>query len=485
MRHHSAISWARLCLVLLLAIATKRSTPALPSGTTLNIALDRLLSSIYPLNEPGAAIRVDRDGKTILRKGYGIADLKQNVPITPTTAFHVGSVTKQFTAVAILKLVEQGRLSLSDPVARFIPTISGTFTIEQLLTHTSGLRSFSQASGFTYWSRLRIAPTQILSVIQAEPRSFPPGLGWEYSDSGYFILGLVIERVSGKSYSRFIEDMILSPLGMKNTRVDDSAHAIRGMSAGYVINAGTYERAPYINMSVPYSAGAITSTVDDLAIWDRALYGERLIGRALLAKAFSPYLLPNGESTYYGYGWAINNFRGEALIEHGGRINGFECHIIRVPARRIFIAVLSNVLGRELSPDDVATKILMLMLTGAPQPPTVQLPPLVAQQYIGQYRLGESTNYDILRRQAKLVIRRGTGEERELLALGNDEFGFRDSFTRLHFSRDSDGTVSGLFVKTKYGGPRAATKLNLSSRRGAANRCTDTAPADQARIQLP
>jgi len=421
--------------------------------------IDQLVSSIYRSSEPGAAVLVKSGGRVILRKGYGKANLEWNAAVTTETVFRIGSITKQFTAVGILMLVQEGKIALDDPVSKFLPGINGTATVEHLLTHTSGLESLARSPGYSIWSSLNLKPDEVVGLFDSEPRGFQPGEGWKYSALGYILLGTIIEKVAGVPYRDFLRDKIFIPLGMKNTYYDDGVQIIHGRAAGYSFTRGEIRNAPYCNMAVISSAGSLASTIDDLALWDEALYGSRLVNGELLARAFIPYHLRDGRSTSYGYGWVIDKLYGETVVEHGGRINGFEAHLLRVPSQRIFICVLTNAFDRDPGPDYVATRILEEVL-GKRRDDFVELSIAQKGEYVGRYRFATMLDYSVLVIGNRLVLRRASGEERELVAVGVDQFRFRSSYSRVTFSRNGGGKVTGLIVKMKYGQELSAERLD-------------------------
>jgi len=427
-----------------------------PASDSISANLDRWLKDAYPADEPGAAILVRQEGVVFLRKGYGRASLEWPLPVSPDTVFRLASVTKQFTAVAVLMLVEDGYLSLDEPVSTYLPDIHEAATIEQLLTHTAGLESLERVPGYPIWSRAELSPREVVGLFQDQPRSFPPGAGWKYSDAGYVLLGLVIEATTGLPYGAFIRQRIFEPLGMTSSYYDTGYNLIPRRASGYRALSGMFEQASFRSMSTAFSAGALASTVDDLARWDDALYGETLVSRALLARAFTPYILPDGSSTSYGYGWLVERMNGETVLQHGGRIEGFEAHVIRVPSRRIFIAVLSNAIGREPAPDFVATRILREIEGSLEDRADVTIQQL--RDYVGIYRFDDAVQYQVVLNGHRLMMRNESGAEREFVPLGNDEFRFTTSYTRIDFRRSAEGAITGMTIKTPYDAVRIGIK---------------------------
>jgi CubicO group peptidase (beta-lactamase class C family) len=308
----------------------------------LSKAIDDLVQSTFTTDEPGVAVIVIQAGEVIYRKSYGMANLELEVPITEEMVFRLGSITKQFTAVAVLMLMEQGKLALDDPITKFLPdypTHDYLITVEHLLTHTSGIKSYTSMPEWLSVERKDFAVSELIDFFKYQPMQFAPGKRWFYNNSGYILLGAIIEKVSGQTYEEFIQQNIFDVLGMKQSYYDVPQRIIPGRASGYQKGKNGYLNAEYLSMTQAYAAGALASTVDDLAIWDAALYTEKLISQNTLLRAFTPYNLPD---CYYGYGWFISNYQGHQIVEHGGGIHGFVTHAVRIPDERIFVAMFSN-----------------------------------------------------------------------------------------------------------------------------------------------
>jgi len=299
--------------------------PGQVSDKDLSAQIDKLLSDVYKPGQPGGAVLVKKQGKVILQKGYGLANLELNVPIEPDMIFRIGSITKQFTGVAILMLAEEGKLSLQDEITRFLPdypTQGKKITIEHLLTHTSGIKSYTELPEWLPLQRKDMTVGEIIDLFKNQPMEFAPGEWWKYCNSGYILLGAVIEKASGKMYADFLQDRIFGPLGLKNSLYDSTSRIIPRRVPGYAKGNAGYENAPYLSMSQPYAAGSLASSVDDLAAWTESLLAGKLLKRETLERAFTPYKLKDGLDTKYGYGWCASDYEGHRLIEHSGGIHG-------------------------------------------------------------------------------------------------------------------------------------------------------------------
>ena len=288
------------------------------------------------------SVLVAKDGRVMLQAGYGWASVARRIPNTPTTRFRIASITKQFTAMAILQLVQDGLLRFSDHVCIFIDACPATWapiTIQELLTHTSGLLDYADFPSYRVLSGTDLTPGQIIGLVATRRLRFPPGTSWRYSDTDYVLLGVVIQRLSGTSYARYLARDVLNPLGMTDTGYDTNHPKLPEHAVGYT--DATLQPAAYINMSAPFAAGALESTVGDLGRWDDALMtGEpKLIGTALLRRMFRPWAQVNSVSSY-GYGWFIELGGKEDV--HAGGINGFISYNAIFPSARAAIVVLSN-----------------------------------------------------------------------------------------------------------------------------------------------
>lgn len=288
------------------------------------------------------AVLVARDGKPVLREGFGLANREWDQAVTPDTEFRLGSITKQFTATAIMQLVEQGRVGLDDPISKYYaaaPKAWGKVTIRHLLTHRSGIPSYTAIDGFfRMQARIDRTPDEIIALTRDQPLQFEPGSKFEYDNTGYILLGYVIEKVSGQSYADYLKDHIFKPLGMDHTGYDVSGEILRRRASGYERSAtGEISNAPYLSMTLPYAAGSLYSDVDDLLTWDQALYAGKPASAASLKDMMSDH------GNHYGYGWSVDVVDGRRLWSHGGGINGFHTFIGRYPDQKLTVIVLSNI----------------------------------------------------------------------------------------------------------------------------------------------
>jgi CubicO group peptidase (beta-lactamase class C family) len=312
---------------------------------------------------PGLALEIIRNGKCIKRAGYGLANLEWRTRVTPETVFEIGSVTKQFTAAGILLLAQDGKLSIDDPVSRYLkgaPESWKDITLRHLLTHTSGIKNYTTLDGFDLWRRLTQA--QFIQLLGAQPLVFQPGEKWAYCNSGFNLLGYVIENVSGANYWQFMQDRVFAPLGMTSTTNRDPAGIIPFRASGYETNrSGAYINRDY-NLTDIFAAGAIVSTVDDLAKWNAGLDSQKLLTAASEKEMWTPLRLNNGQTREYGFGWFLDPLQGRRNIGHSGSTSGFSASIQRFPDAGLAVIVLTNS-NEEGVATRVAREIALLYLT--------------------------------------------------------------------------------------------------------------------------
>jgi len=426
--------------------------------------MDALLSGAYRPGAPGAAVLVMKDGMPLLRKGYGLANLELGVPIRPEMVFRIGSITKQFTAVGILMLVKEGKLALDDEITRFLPdypTHGQKITVETLLTHTSGIQSYTDMPSWLALWRKDFTVPELVALFKNEPMRFKPGEKWEYDNSGYILLGAILEKVSGKSYADFVRQRIFEPLGMKHSYYGADEPIIPGRVTGYEKRDHGFVNAAYLSMTQPYAAGSLLSSVDDLALWDAALYTDKLVPRALLERAWTPYRLENGSSTGYGYGWGIWQYEGHRVVEHEGGINGFATSGMRLPDDHVYVTVLSNCPGLEPSPSELALKLAALAV-GQPfrEPVPVKVAAQILDRHVGVYRIDEKQTRVVQRDGDHLVTQRTGGPKVEAYPLSETEFFYRETSDRIRFVRDAKGETTAMVVIHRYGGEEPAAKVS-------------------------
>jgi CubicO group peptidase (beta-lactamase class C family) len=343
--------------------------------------IDELLARYNEYRQFNGSALVSENGEVIFKKGYGMANMEWAIPNTPDTKFRLGSITKQFTAMLILQLVGEGKLKLDGKVTDYLPDypiVNGDrITIHHLLTHSSGIPSYTDSpSLMREVGRDPFTPTAFLKFFADSTLLFEPGSRFVYNNSGYFLLGVIIEKITGMPYAQVLKERIFNPLGMHDSGYDLPQPLLPKRAAGYEKRGSGYVNAEYLDMTIPYAAGSLYSTVEDLYRWDQALYTDKLLSKELKELCFKPYIqLPGGAGPAggYAYGWFIGRRAvGEStdsvsVIEHGGGINGFNTIITRVPSQKHLIVLLNNTGGTRLG--EMARGILGILYNKPVAPP--------------------------------------------------------------------------------------------------------------------
>lgn len=330
-------------LLMILAIAFNPLSPV--KAQTFEQKIDSLLlNGFKDKNGPGGVFLIAKGGKPIYQKAFGKANIEVDADLTTDNVFQLGSMTKQFTAIAILMLAEQGKLAIMDPIAKYLPDYpSGDkITIHHLLTHTSGIKDFTKMKALNSIAQQDLSPKQVVDFFKNEPVDFAPGDKFEYNNSGYVLLGYLIELVSGETYEHFIQQHIFDKAGMTHSRYANEIAVIKKRAYGYRKNDQGYVNKNRISFNIPFSSGALMSTVADMLQWQNALNQNLLLKPTTIKKAFTSYKLNNGEVFNYGYGWHLKDINGTPTREHGGSIFGFKTMGVYIPSKDIYVIGLSN-----------------------------------------------------------------------------------------------------------------------------------------------
>ncbi len=327
-----------LVLFAFTALAADSSTPQ---------KIDVLLTRYKELGIFNGSALVAEQTQIVMKKGYGMANFEWNIPNAPDTKFRLGSISKQFTSALILQLVEQGKVDLRAPITQYLPDYPAKtgdkVTVHQLLNHTSGIIGYTELPSFGAKAREPYTPAKFVETFSKLDLLFAPGTKFSYSNSGYFLLGYIAEKVTGKSYETLLRERIFNVAGMADSGYDNTRPLLLKRAAGYDATFDGYVNTGYLDMSQPYAAGSLYSTVEDLYKWDQALYGDKILSAASKEKTFTPGI------SDYGYGWTIHKKDGVTTIEHGGGINGFNTLITRNPETKRLIVLLNNAGGAPLS----------------------------------------------------------------------------------------------------------------------------------------
>ena len=432
----------------------------------LTQAIEALIQESYKPTEPGVAVIAVKNGQTVFCQGHGMANLELGVSIEPDMVFRIGSVTKQFTAVATLMLTERGELSPDDSISKFLPdypTHDYLITVKHLLTHTSGIKSYTSIPEWIPLWRKDFTVQELIDFFKYQPMVSAPGKRWAYNNSGYILLGAIIEKVTCQTYEQFIQQSIFEPLGMKQSFYDNPSQVIPRRVAGYDKSQNGFTNAAYISMTQPYAAGALASTVNDLALWDTALYSEKLLKFETLEQAHISHHLLDGSPTAYGFGWMISEYAGHRVIEHSGGIQGFRSHTIRLPDDHVFVAVLSNNGGA--SPQKLAFKIAALVIEQPYQEPMpIELHSDISTRYEGVYETNTLDKIYITREDSQFFFKYGNGLLAEIEPLSPHEFFFKEmSFNRLFFTNGTNDDVVALEIRGRTGMHEKARKVDTTS----------------------
>ncbi len=416
----------------------------------LAFRLHATLAPYFQPDGPGAAVIVVKDGKTVLRTAYGMADTAKGVRMTPDMALRIGSMTKQFTASGILLLEEEGKLSVQDEITKYLPdypTQGKKITIEHLLTHTSGIVSYTGKPGFPQRAPQDTTVAATIDSFKNDPLQFEPGSTWRYNNSGYYLLGAIIEKVSGMPYHQFVEQRIFVPLGMAHTAYEGHERSKWPNAAGHSPADKGFGPARQLGKNQSYAAGELVSTVDDLAKWDAAV-GRELLKPATWQRAFTSYRLSDGKDSNYGYGWEMSLVQGEAAVGHSGSTRGFRSYGLRIPGKGVYVAVLTNSDGGTVVPD-VVTRRAAAVAIGKPFPEfrEVALDAAALDAVAGAYTFGKDTPRVFRRDGQYLSLQRQGRGPLVLKAMSPDTFFVPDTVDWFVFQREggsSAGKVTGV-----------------------------------------
>lgn len=404
------------------------------------------------------AVLVAKDGKILLDQGFGSANLEWKIANDGDTKFRLGSVTKQFTAVAILLLAEQGKVSLDAPVKTYLadaPASWDKVTVRNLLTHTSGIAEFTDMENYTPLKTLATTPDKLIARFRDKPLDFQPSEKYRYSNSGYVVLTAIIEKLSGQSYTEFLTANIFKPLGLADTGFDSHAQLIPHRASGYTPKEkGVVVNADYLDMTVPQGAGSLYSTTHDLLKWQTGLFG----GKLLKPESLKAYLTPLLRD--YALGVNVRQAEGKTTISHSGGIDGFNTWLAYDPDAKITVVVLANLNGA--APSRLGQYLMTLARGGAVVLPSerkaIALPAATLAQYEGTYEVSPTASFTIRHDGARLLAKMTNQDEKELFAEKADEFFFKDVDAQLVFVRDASGKVTGALSRQNGRETKAARK---------------------------
>ena len=422
----------------------RRAPWALPLAALVASAqtpYEALLAPRFPADQAGATVLVMKEGKTLFAQGFGLANRELKVPNRPDLVYRIGSVTKQFTAAAVMTLVEEGKLSLDAAVGTYLPDLPEAWrpaTVRQLLQHTSGIPSFTDGPEYAAHMREELpGPALLKTLVWSRPMDFAPGTQWRYSNTGYHLLGLLVEKVSGQPYAAYLQARFFGPLGLTRTRYGTETDFIPGMASGYAPGG---KPAPYLSMTQPFAAGSLVSTAEDLARWTLALHAGKVVKPESLRLMTTPARTTDGKEHPYGFGLSFRTSRGRRLVGHGGGINGFVCQVEADPEARTVAVVLCNTVDPGVAPEFLTRRLLALAAgTPLPEPVAVAQAPEQLKRFVGIYEL-EGRRRVITFDQGRLWSRVGPRTQ-ELIPTGELTFAVKDGDTTLRFVREADRVV--------------------------------------------
>jgi len=420
--------------------------------------VDSIMKANYNEQEPGAVILIAKNGQPLYRKAYGLASLELNTSNKPENVFQIASISKQFTAVCILQLAQEGKLNLKDDIRKYILTYNShgrTISIENLLYQTSGIPSFTELRHYELNRTIHQTKEELLNSFMNDSLLFEPGTDWSYSNSNYALAALIVEKVSGLSLGAYYKQYIFDPLQMQHSCLETTDTIISNKANGYTSgNYAGYKPAAIEECSWNIGSSGICTTVDDLLKWDNALYTEKILKQEWLSTAWKAFTLPDGRSTNYGFGWGLCNYKGLQIIEHGGAAFGFLSTALRVPSQQLYIVILSN--NEASNPYSIGEKLIMhfagqVLVTS----PKLYVDKKQLSQYTGVYqihRIGArvATNFTNEQLFRSITIQNDTlysqspgGFKEILTCIGKDLFRFENNI-RLRFNRSKTGAIESL-----------------------------------------
>ncbi|MHC6179200.1 serine hydrolase [Clostridium sp. JNZ X4-2] len=412
--------------------------------------LDTYLSALQSTDNFHGSVLVAQNGKVILDKGYGKSDFEQNIQNTPDTTFPIGSMTKQFTAMAIMQLVEKGLINVKDPVSKYIPDFpnGNTITIENLLTHSSGIVNCTNLPEFWSMSQDSLKDiNKVIDLFKNKPLEFTPGTNFSYSNSGYILLGYIVAKTSGMSYEDYLEKNIFQPLDMKNTGLGYKNTGKMYSSTGYSGYLDVYPVSDEATLNGSYGAGCLYSSTEDLYKWDRALYTEKLVKKSTLDNMFSNHIAMAPSGPYYGYGWMLTSGKYGKEIYHGGNTIGFTSNIARYPDKDLTIIILSNVGYYNIN--SLNDTLADIALGGSYELPkakkVVNVDSKTLDKYVGNYKLQGNLGDVSITTDGKALYfeQNSSGEKYQLFPQSQNEFFLRVTDARIKFTADNKNEVTG------------------------------------------
>jgi CubicO group peptidase (beta-lactamase class C family) len=440
MRHPQIPLAVLLALLIGPAHAAQPATPA-----AMTAYADKLLDEQkLDRDGPGVTVLVARGEQLLYKGARGMASIELGVPLQPDHLMRIGSVTKQIAAAALLKQIDEGKARLDDPLSKFLPDYpnGSQITLLQLLNHTSGVKSYTGISGYMHNPiRRDLTTAELVKEFKDQPADFAPGEKWAYNNSGYVLLGAVVEAISGKSWHQSIDDLLLRPAQITSVHYQAGDKLFKGMAQGYTLN-GQREVAPagLLSMTQPHAAGALIANTEGLWRWNQALHGGKLLSKA----SYERMITPEGAAKphHYGFGIGTGTLRDQTLLSHGGGIHGFGSLLSYVPQSQVTVVILRNSDTSGFATDLVSRKLAAFAM-GEPFPEQtpVAVPAEQLKSAEGLYAREDKQTRTLRLKDGVLQSQRAGSSIAPLVPLGNDRFGIPGSLTELLLERDADGRV--------------------------------------------
>lgn len=422
-------------------------SPIIVGAQSIDSRFDEYLKAAVKLGRFNGYVLIARDGKAVFSKGYGMANFEEDIPNTSQTKFRLASITKSFTALAVMMLQEKGKLSLSDSICKHLTDCPETWkpiTLRQLLNHTSGISDYVSTPDFMRTISLRLTNDELIASFKSKPLLFASGESFSYSNSNYILLGKIIENLSGQPYGVFVKENIFAPFRMMNSGYDDNSTLLKHRAIGYIKQPDRLVNARYMDMTNAYSAGALYSTAEDLLLWDQALYTEKLVSKKSSAEIFTP-----GKGGV-GYGWFINRASNRLLIMQSGLNSGFAAHILRYPEEKVCIILLSNFENAAPHLARIGHDLTAILFGEKYELPrervAIKVETKLYDAYVGEYEFGPNRIMTITKEGDRLFAQRAGAPRGEILPESETKFFLTIADVQFVFIKDDTGKVSGMIL---------------------------------------
>lgn len=448
-------------LILILTILNfGLSTKPLDAKNLEQTQYQKIVDQHIEKDGPGVAVIISQNDKVLFQGAQGMANIEHSIPLTIDSVFRLGSITKQFTTAAIMMLQEQGKLSIQDNIKMYVPdfpTGGNKITIEHLMTHTSGIANYTNDRDlFAKEIQVPITLDDMLKRFEAHPMVFKTGDEMRYSNTGYVLLGKIIEVASGQSYAEFIEQNIFKKLAMNSSRYGGD-QIIPNRASGYETAHGEVVNASHIDMSWPHAAGSLLSTVGDLNIWNKAIRNGKLISEESYQQMIKPFKLNDGTFSDYGYGFGISKLNKYDTIEHGGGIPGFVTWAVYIPSEDLYVAALTN--SGNGDPGVVARSLIAKLLDiDLPTFKPANVDKNEAKKLLGTYKISEEASRTLLMENGKFYTERETGAKFEVIPYSQTGFYYEGGLTYIEFTKNADGKQVMNFYYNLIVEPQKAVK---------------------------